>query len=71
MDTNQMNGKMLMDIKGMSSACDVSSKTIKAWTRREKDPLPCLRIGRKYLFPIAQVNDWIRRQANDTEALQA
>lgn len=42
---------------------NVSLPILDAWLRREEDPLPCFRAGRKVLIPTEGLSRWIEEEA--------
>ena len=46
-----------------------SRSTLKKFRCREEDPLPYLRIGRRYLYDRKALDLWMRRQASQTRIL--
>lgn len=42
---------------------NVSLPVLDAWLRREANPLPCFRAGRKVLIPTEGLSRWIEEEA--------
>ena len=42
---------------------NVSLPILDAWLRREVEPLPCFRAGRKVLIPAEGLSRWIEEEA--------
>ncbi|MBQ6232123.1 MAG: helix-turn-helix domain-containing protein [Clostridia bacterium] len=42
--------------------------TLDALIRRQDDPLPHIRVGRRVLIPIREFDDWLSRQAEKAVA---
>jgi excisionase family DNA binding protein len=45
-----------------AEAIDVSLPTLYQLIKRERDPLPSFRIGRKILIPVLSMQQWIEAQ---------
>ena len=44
----------------------VSLPTLDALLQREENPLPCIKVGRKYLIPTALLDEWLKAEAERT-----
>ncbi len=51
-----------------AEAIDVSLPTLYQLTKREHDPLPSFRIGRKILIPVLSLQRWLEAQACAVES---
>ena len=46
----------------------LSAPTISALTRRSENPLPHFRVGKRILFPVAAVEQWLLDEAERANA---
>jgi len=47
---------------------NVSLPTLDALLRRTENPLPSIRVGRKWLIPEAMLEEWLREEAGRQSA---
>lgn len=47
----------------LAETLNVSLDTVGKFTHDETDPLPHYKIGRRHLFRMSEVLEWLRRQA--------
>lgn len=50
-----------LDIPGLAARWNVSERTV--WARASRGEIPCLRIGARYVFPVAVIAEWERTEA--------
>ena len=46
----------------VSETMGVGLITVDALIRRQEDPLPHIRVGRRVLIPVREFDDWLHRQ---------
>lgn len=49
--------------KEAAEALSVSMPTLDKLARKQFNPLPCFHVGNKPLFPVAELHEWARREA--------
>ena len=57
------NQRMNMSIAEVCTSSGFSRPTIMAYINRSKNPLPCIRAGRKYMIPRAALETWLLEEA--------
>ena len=57
------NQKMTMSIAEVCTSSGFSRPTIMAYINRSKDPLPCIKAGRRYMIPRAALEAWLVEEA--------
>jgi len=50
-------------LRELTEKCRVSRECVMKWIADEGDPLPCRKFGRRWLFVLAEVDEWMQRQA--------
>ena len=52
-----------MTRKQIAQYLNLSIPMVARLERREENPLPCLRVGKKVLYPIRMVDEWLARES--------
>lgn len=52
-----------MTRKQVAQYLNISLPMVPRLEQREKNPLPCLRVGRKVLYPVRLVDEWLAEEA--------
>ena len=59
----ESNLKLNLGIDETCTATDLSRPTIMAFIHRNENPLPHIKVGRKYLIPRAALETWLLEEA--------
>ncbi len=59
--------KLLLNVHEAARVLSVCPKTLKMW--REQKKIPTLNIGKKMLFPVRDLLDFIEREKKNTDDL--
>ncbi len=49
--------------KEAAEFCNISLPTLAAFLARKEDPLPHIRVGRKYIIPADGLREWLAQEA--------
>jgi excisionase family DNA binding protein len=52
-----------MTRKQIAQYLNLSLPMVARLERRKENPLPCLRVGKKVLYPIRMVDEWLARES--------
>jgi len=54
-------GRLTLSPKELAKMLGVSEKTL--WTRTQEGCLPVIRLGRRVLYPVNEIEEWIKKEA--------
>lgn len=49
-------------------ALRVSKDTLRQWTRRAAHPIPTIRVGSRYRYPVDQLKIWLAEESSRTDS---
>lgn len=55
--------KLVLTTTEICKVLELSKPTVLALTHRDDDPLPVVRVGRSFRYPVKLVEMWLERQA--------